>query len=165
MYRVFAVGIDTLTLKKRFIQPTPDDLIRVRLFRQFVRTWLDPPHPKLTKYRLGVYISKKFKIIHGPNIPNKVCYSLPFRGVNLSFKTKYLKGVSVQEVTSIKNAFGFEQQLGIQLFHKETDSIYVPDNPVLHISHNSLSRGGEYYVNPSELKTVIQKLLDEQKNC
>ena len=57
--------------------PTPDDRPEVRLYRLFIRPWLEQPFPLMRKYRLGVYITKKLNIAHGYCIPSKTCYSLP----------------------------------------------------------------------------------------
>jgi glycosyltransferase involved in cell wall biosynthesis len=119
----------------------PDDKPEVRLYRLFVRSWLEQPHPLLKKYRLGVYLTKKLDIAHGFCIPNCICYSLAFRGVNMSFKTNYIYDVNFPEHRLLKRAIGFEQHFSLQLVLKEFDLIYVPNNPVLHIARSeSLSR-------------------------
>ncbi len=76
-------------IERKILLSTPDDSIRARLYRQFVRQWFEPPHSSLIKYRLGVYITRKYEVTCGPSIPYQLCYSLPFRGVNLSFKVKH----------------------------------------------------------------------------
>jgi hypothetical protein len=58
-----------------------------------MRPWLELPHPIMNKYRLGAYLTKGLNIAHSPFIPGGACYSLPFRGVNMSFKTSYIYDV------------------------------------------------------------------------
>jgi glycosyltransferase involved in cell wall biosynthesis len=126
--------------KLRTIQ-TPDDRALTRLYRWIVRPWLEPPHPLLKRYRLGVYLTKSLNVAHGPYIPHKTCYSLPFRGVNMSFKASFIHDVWFPEHKLLKRAVGFEQHFGIQLIIRGLDTIYVPNNPVLHIARGeSLSR-------------------------
>jgi glycosyltransferase involved in cell wall biosynthesis len=121
--------------------PTPDDKPEVKLYRFFIRSWLEQPIPLLSKYRLGVYIMKKLNIAHGYGIPNKICYSLPLRGANMSFKTGYIYDAWFPEHKLLKRAFGNEQYFALQLVLKGFDTIYVPNNPVLHIMRSeSLSR-------------------------
>lgn len=129
-----------LDLKSMKIIPTPDDALRVKLFRWFIRPWLERPYPLLIKYKLGVYLTKNLKVAHGPYIPSKPCFSLPFRGVNMSFKKEALDEVAFPEHPSLKRALGNEQHVGLQLIMKGYQSIYLPDNPVLHEYHASLSR-------------------------
>jgi len=121
--------------------PIPDDKPEVKLYRFFIRSWLEQPLPLLRKYRLGVYITKNLNIAHGYGIPNKTCYSLPLRGANMSFKTSYIYDVWFPEHKLLKRAFGNEQYFALQLVLKGFDTIYVPNNPVLHIARSeSLSR-------------------------
>jgi glycosyltransferase involved in cell wall biosynthesis len=121
--------------------PTPDDRPEAKLYRFFIRSWLKQPLPLLRKYRLGVYITKKLNIAHGYGIPNKICYSLAFRGANMSFKTSYIYDAWFPEHKLLKRAPGNEQYFALQLVLKGFDIIYVPNNPVLHIvRRESLSR-------------------------
>jgi len=130
-----------LDLNSLRIVPTPDDRVTVRLYRWFVRPWLEPPHKLLKKYRLGVYLTKTFDVAHGPFIPNRACYSLPFRGVNMSFKASYVYNIWFPEHELLKRAPGNEQYFGLQLVIKGFDIIHIPNNPVLHIArYESLSR-------------------------
>jgi hypothetical protein len=130
-----------VNLNELKLTPTPDDKFMVKLYRWFMRTWLEPPHPVMKKYRLGVYLTKKLNIAHGPFIPDKTCYSLPFRGVNMSFKTSYIYDVWFPEYEWLKRAPSNEQYLGLQLLLKGFDTIYAPNNPILHIARSeSLSR-------------------------
>jgi glycosyltransferase involved in cell wall biosynthesis len=120
---------------------TPDDLPEVKLYRLLVRSWLEPPHYMLKRYRLGVYLTKKFNIAHGFWIPNKTCYSLPLRGANMSFKTSYIYDIWFPEHKLLKRAPGNEQYFALQLVLEGFDTIYIPNNPVLHIARSeSLSR-------------------------
>jgi len=121
--------------------PIPDDKPEVRLYRLFVMSWLEQPHPLLKKYRLGIYLTKKLNVAHGFCIPNHICYSFAFRGVNMSFKTNYIYDVNFPEHRLLKRAVGLEQHFSLQLVLKGFDLIYVPNNPVLHIARSeSLSR-------------------------
>jgi glycosyltransferase involved in cell wall biosynthesis len=127
-------------LKNKRKVKTPDDYLHVKVFRSFVRPFLDPPHPKLKKYRFGSYISKKYNFVFGKGIPNKNCYSLPFRGVNMGFRKEAIEEIKFIEHPEIRRGFRYEQHLGIQLLLLGYDSVYYPANPVLHIIRESLSR-------------------------
>ncbi len=127
-------------LERKIKKPTVDDSIRVTVYRRLIEPWFERPHNQLLAYRYGVYVSTAFKVAHGYKIPGQMCYSLPFRAVNLSFRRNALKDVKVPENNLLVNAIGFEQHIGIQLVKKKYDCIYTPTNPVLHISHRSLSR-------------------------
>ena len=142
-----------LDLESLSLKPTPDDSLATKLYRWFIRLWLEQPHPLLKKYRLGVYLTKRIDLAHGPCIPNKICYSLPFRGVNMSFKTSYIYDIWFPEHELLKRAPGNEQYFGLQLILKGLDLIYVPNNPVLHIAHESLSRA----------KTAKKEIVEEFK--
>jgi glycosyltransferase involved in cell wall biosynthesis len=120
---------------------TPDDKPMVRLYRLFIRSWLEQPLPLLRKYRLGVYITKNLNIAHGYGIPNKTCYSLPFRGANMSFKTSFIYDAWFPEHKLLKRAPGNEQYFTLHLILKGFDTVYVSNNPILHIARSeSLSR-------------------------
>jgi glycosyltransferase involved in cell wall biosynthesis len=123
------------------LMPTPDDKSVVRFYRWFIRPWLEPPHPITKRYRLGVYLTKKLNTAHGPLIPSRTCYSLPFRGVNMSFKTSCIYDVWFPEHRLLKRAPGNEQYFALQLLLKGLNTLYTPNNPVLHIARSeSLSR-------------------------
>jgi len=144
MYRYIA-GICSrdiyVDLEKRKLLPTPDDKPEIKLYRLFIRSWLEPPHPLLKKYRLGVYLTKRLNIAHGSCIPSRTCYSLPLRGVNMSFKTSYIYDIWFSEHRLLKRAPGNEQYFALQLVLKGFDIIYVPNNPVFHTARReSLSR-------------------------
>jgi len=153
-----------LDLKRIKLKPTPDDTPWVRIFRWFVRPIISPPYPLLKKYRLGVYITKSFEITHGPCIPRGVCYSLPFRGVNMSFKAEFMYDVWFPEHPRLVRGLGFEQHLGLQLVLRGFDSIYLPDNPVLHIVRESLSRTEKHDEIVAELeimRSLIRGLIEK----
>lgn len=143
--------------------PTPDDRVDVRLYRWLVRPWLERPHPLLKKYALGVYLTNRLDVAHGPCIPSKTCYSLPLRGVNMSFKNEYIYDVWFPEHPRLKRAPGNEQYFGIQLALKNLDCIYTPNNPVLHIHREeSLSRTSKDNIIPEYkvMKMFYRQLLN-----
>jgi len=141
-----------IDLDRAKLLPAPDDRPYVRLYRWFARLPLDRPHPLLKRYRLGVYVTRGYEIAHGPYIPCRTCYSLPFRGVNMSFKAEYIHDVWFPEHPKLVRAPGNEQYFGLQLALKGSDIIYVPQNPVMHIVRESLSRT----TNRDELKVEIE---------
>jgi GT2 family glycosyltransferase len=149
------------------IMPTPDDAYHVKLFRWFVRPWLERPHPLLKKYRFGVYLTKSLKVAHGPYIPDKPCYSLPFRGVNMSFKKEALNEVEFPEHPLLRRAPGNEQYVGLQLIMRGYESIYEPSNPILHIVHESLSRttDEEIMTELRLMESLYLKLINEYAKC
>jgi len=117
----------------------------------------------LSKYRMGVYLTKNFNVAHGLFIPDKECFSLPFRGVNMSFKASYIYDAWFPEHELLRRAPSNEQYFGLQLILKGLDTIYAPSNPVLHIAREeSLSRTrdktakAEYYT----MKILIKNLLN-----
>jgi len=153
-----------LDLNSLRLKPTPDDMPWVRVFRWFIRPVVSQPHPLLMKYRLGVYITKEFQVVHGPCIPYKTCYSLPFRGANMSFKAEYVHNAWFPQHPKLVRAPENEQYFTLQLVLKGLDTIYVPDNPVLHIVRESLSRTKEQRELLYELeitRKLIAKLLEK----
>jgi len=147
------------------LMPTADDRATVRLYRWLVRPWLEPPHPLLEKYRLGVYLTRKLDVAHGPFIPGRACYSLPFRGVNMSFKASCVYDVWFPEHESLKRAPSNEQYFGLQLLLKGLDTIYVPSNPVLHAARGeSLSRASRREVE-QEFEVMRSLYVDLLKRC
>jgi len=122
------------------LKPTPDDMPWVRIFRWLIRPAASRPHSLLRRYRLGVYITERFEVAHGPCIPYRTCYSLPLRGANMSFKAEYVHDAWFPEHPKLVRAPGNEQYFALQSILRGFDTIYVPDNPVLHIAHESLSR-------------------------
>ncbi|MEM1637586.1 MAG: glycosyltransferase family 2 protein [Pyrobaculum sp.] len=151
------IDLDSLSIK-----PTPDDWAHIRTYRWIFRPLLDRPHPLLKDYRLGVYITKDFKIAHGPYIPYRSCYSLPFRGVNMSFKAEYIYDVWFPEHPALIRAPGNEQYFGLQLILRGFSTIYIADNPILHIyRYNSLSRTNERNIvkNLKKEETIMNILI------
>ncbi len=156
-----------IDLKTMRLLPTPDDNRVIGAYRRFIRPWLDVPHHSVKKYSKGVYITKKMEIAHGRCIPYKICYSLPFRGVNMSFKRESMEMISFPEHPLLRRGLGNEQHIGLQLILKGWESIYVPDNPTLHISHESLSRTAANSQISRELeimKNMYSKLLNPNKS-
>jgi len=152
-----------LNLQNMKIMPTPDDKTIIKLYRWIIRPWLEPPHLLLKKYRMGVYLTKNLDIAHGPFIPDKECFSLPLRGVNMSFKTSYTYDVWFPEHELLRRAPGNEQYFGLQLILKGLDTIYIPNNPVLHIAREeSLSRNntGEIKLETTIMKALYKKLIE-----
>jgi hypothetical protein len=131
-----------LNIEEKCLKRTPDDAFHIRLYRWLVRPWLERPHPLLKRYKFGVYLTKTLKVVHGPFIPTRLCYSLAFRGVNMSFKKEALEEVKFPEHPLLKIAPGNEQYVGLQVILKGWESLYVPNNPVLHVMRQSLSRMG-----------------------
>jgi hypothetical protein len=115
-----------------------------------------------------VYITKKLNIAHGYGIPNKTCYSIAFRGVNMSFRTSYIYGAWFPEHKLLKRAPGNEQYFTLQLILKGFDAIYVPNNPVLHIARReslSRTRYGEELKREFEImKSLYKNLINEYKH-
>lgn len=152
-----------IDLETMYLLPTPDDRPIVRTYRWLVRSWLEQAHPLLKKYRRGIYLTKNLEIAHGHCIPYKACYSLPFRGVNMSFKQDCIHDAFFPEHPELKRGFGCEQYFGLQLALKGYDMVYVPHNPVQHIIRNSLSRTSEKKVLIHEryiTKMLMQVLLN-----
>jgi glycosyltransferase involved in cell wall biosynthesis len=162
-----AVGICSrdiyIDLERLRLLPIPDDRPMTGLYRLFVRSWVEQPLPLLRKYRLGVYITKKLNIAHGYGIPNKTCYSLAFRGVNMSFKTSYIYDAWFPEHKLLVRAPGNEQYFGLQLVLKNLDIIYVPSNPILHIVRESLSRTTNKLNSEKEIMKALFKKIIEVK--
>jgi glycosyltransferase involved in cell wall biosynthesis len=163
---LYAAGICSrdiyLDLNGLKLKPTPDDRATVRLYRWLARPWLEPPHPLLKKYRLGVYLTENLDVAHGPYIPYKTCYSLPFRGVNMSFKTNYIYDAWFPEHKLLKRAPGNEQYFGLQLALKGLDTVYVPNNPVLHIARSetlSRTKSRERELEVKVMKALYRSLL------
>lgn len=139
------------------LMPTPDDKLHVRLYRWIARPLIERPHPLFKKYRLGVYITKSITVAVGPYIPSRSCYSLPFRGVNMSFKREYMHDVWFPEHNLLRRAPGNEQFVGIQLVLNGFDTIYVPSNPILHIARESLSRVSNKDVKEAKIEVNLMR--------
>jgi hypothetical protein len=164
LYRLYpnVVGISSrdiyLDLRNMRLLSTPDDKHMTKVYRWVVRPWLEIPHPLLRKYRMGIYLTKNLNITHGPFIPSRECFSLPFRGINMSFKTSHIYDAWFPEHKLLIKAPGNEQYFGLQLILKGLDTIYVPNNPVLHITRaESLSRTRSE--DEIELETKIMRSL------
>jgi hypothetical protein len=111
-----------------------------------------------------VYLTKKLDIAHGPFIPDKTCYSLPLRGVNMSFKTSYVYDAWFPEHELLVRAPGNEQYFGLQLVLKNLDTIYVPNNPILHIVRKSLSRTTSNLNSEKEImKALYEKMIGRKE--
>jgi len=102
-----------LDLSSLRLKPTPDDMPWVRVFRWLVRPVVSRPHPLLRKYRLGVYITERFEAVLGPCIPYGPCYSLLFRGANMSFKAEHIHDVWFPEHPKLVRAPGNEQYFAL----------------------------------------------------
>ena len=152
--------------KRRLIR-TPDDDPKVRLYRWFIRSWLERPHPAIPKkYQFGVYLTRSYDIVHGPYLPYKMCYSLPFRGVNMSFKHECMYDAWFPEHPFLKRAPGNEHYFGIQIILKGHDTIYTQNNPILHIVRESLSRTRDRARLKDEIevmKSLIRSLLEKAR--
>jgi glycosyltransferase involved in cell wall biosynthesis len=152
-----------LNLGNMRVMPTPDDKVVTKLYRWVIRPWLERPHLLLSKYRMGVYLTRDLNIAHGPFIPGKECFSLPFRGVNMSFKASYTYDAWFPEHELLKRASGNEQYFGLQIILKGLDTVYVPSNPVLHIAREeSLSRtrnDKEFKLEMEAMKSLYKQLL------
>lgn len=155
-------------LKTKRTVKTPDDLLHVKLFRWIVRPIIDPPHPIVENYKFGSYISRNYKFVFGKGIPNRTCYSLPFRGVNMAFRRETIEDIWFLENPELKRGFRYEQHFGIQIKLKGYDSIYIPNNPVYHILRKSLSRpkkrGEKEQLKKEEeiVKTEIKKIINSR---
>jgi glycosyltransferase involved in cell wall biosynthesis len=152
-----------IDLRETRLRSTPDDKLPTKLYRWAVRPWLERPHPLLKKYRLGVYLTKNLDIAYGPYIPDRECFSLLFRGVNMSFKASDVYDVWFPEHPLLKRAPGNEQHFALQLLLKGLETIYVPSNPVLHIAREeSLSRTRnkkELRLEVEVMKSLYKQLL------
>ncbi|MEM3907929.1 MAG: glycosyltransferase, partial [Nitrososphaerota archaeon] len=145
------------------VLPTADDLPQTKLYRWLVRTWLNPPLKPLEEYRFGVYIDRKLNIVHGPYLPDRACLSLPYRGVNMGFKSEAIDLIEFPEHPNMKRALGYEQYVGLKLVLNGFKSVYIPSNPVLHVHRKeSLSRTerrGEIATEVALMKSLYAKLL------
>jgi hypothetical protein len=113
---------------------------------------------------MGVYLTKNLNVAHGPFIPSKECFSLPFRGVNMSFKASYTYDAWFPEHKLLRRAPGNEQYFGLQIVLKDLDTIYTPSNPVLHIAREeSLSRTRDKTANAEHylIKVLFTELLSK----
>lgn len=152
-------------LKRKTIERTPDDDPLTRIYRYTVRIWLEQPHDLFKKYRFGIYLTKNIEIAHGPFVPYRLCYSLPFRGVNMSFKAEMVYDCRFPQHPMLKHAPRNEIYFGIQIKLRGYDMIFIPDNPILHIKRKSLSRSltprerKEWLIEWQIIRALIAKLL------
>ncbi|MEM0079632.1 MAG: glycosyltransferase [Nitrososphaerota archaeon] len=150
-------------LDKLKVLPTADDLPQTKLYRWLVRAWLDPPLELLKEYKFGVYISKRLNVVHGPYLPEKACLSLPYRGVNMGFRSEVIDLIEFPEHPNMKRAPGNEQYVGLKLVLNGFKSVYIPSNPVLHIyrgeSLSRTERRGEVATEIALTKSLYAKLL------
>lgn len=147
------------------VVPTKDDIPHIKLYRWFVRTWFEPPLELLREYRLGVYISKRLDVVHGPYMPDKACLSLPYRGVNMGFKGEVVDTIEFPEHPELKRAPGNEQYVGLKLVLNGFKSLYIPNNPILHIYRKeSLSRTKDESVEREAMlmKSFFLKLISQR---
>jgi len=126
-------------LKSNKVLPLETGKPWVRFYRTFIRPCIDKPHRYFMKYRLGVYITKDYNVVAGPCIPFKKCFSLPCRGVNLSFRADVIK-VRFPIHPSLKRCPNWEQYVGVQFVMNGWDAVYYPQIFVYHIVRKSLSR-------------------------
>jgi glycosyltransferase involved in cell wall biosynthesis len=134
----------------------------VHLYRRLVRPLMDRPHKLFLDYRFGVYITKDYRIVAGHYIPEKLCLSLPCRGVNLSFKKEAIEHVRFPEHPLLKRYLNWEPYIGVQLVMEGWDAFYVPDVYVYHIMRQSLSRTKnrqELVLENSQMRRLLKDLL------
>ncbi|MEM3104160.1 MAG: glycosyltransferase family A protein [Candidatus Bathyarchaeia archaeon] len=153
-----------IQLDRRKIVFAADDFPQTKLYRWFITTWFEPPLEVLKKYRLGVYISKRLIVVHGPYLPDKACLSLPYRGVNMGFRGEVADLIEFPEHPKLRRALGNEQYAGLKLVLSGFKSIYIPNNPILHIyREESLSRTKsckeELIIEIALMKYLYTKLL------
>ncbi|MEM0049327.1 MAG: glycosyltransferase family A protein [Candidatus Bathyarchaeia archaeon] len=123
------------------LKPLREDRIYIKLYHWFIKSIMQPPHPLFRKYVLGIYLTKDYRINYGLRFPNDICFSLPFRGANMSFKKEAISDHDFPEHPLIKRGLGNEQYIGIVLVLDGWESIYTPQNPVLHFwQRETLSR-------------------------
>ncbi len=137
----------------------PDDEPVVRLYRWLLAPLVRRPHPKLRDYRLGVYVDSRYLVAHGPCIPYMRCLSLPFRGANMAFRTDALEELRLPESRAWARGRGYEQYLGAALVLRGYRYAYVPDNPVLHLAHEGVSRGPRDRLEESLLRCFLHEIL------
>jgi hypothetical protein len=80
----------------------------------------------------------------------------------MSFKANFTHDVWFPEHELLKRAPGNEQYFGLQLVLQGFDTIYTPNNPVLHIARNeSLSRTRDKAANIENnlMRALIKDLL------
>ena len=131
---------DILYVKGNGFVKGPDDTLIVKAYRKLIVSSFSKPYPGLELFKSGVFIDNKIRVKHGPCIPNRSCISLPFRGVNMAFKRDALEGIRLPEDINLGASKSYEQLLGIMLVSKGYLYAYIPNNPVFHLFHPSISR-------------------------
>jgi glycosyltransferase involved in cell wall biosynthesis len=147
---------DILYTKDRGFVKGPDDSLIVKIYRKIIVNSLAKPYPGLNVFKQGVFVDNNLRIRHGSCIPNGNCVSLPFRGVNMSFRKSALEGLELPEDTNFGAAKGYEQLLGVMLASKGYLYAYVSNNPVFHLLHDSISRSKNI-----EDDKIMEKYLKE----
>ncbi|AFZ70649.1 glycosyl transferase [Caldisphaera lagunensis DSM 15908] len=122
---------------------SPDDKLITSLYRNFYVKYFIKPHILFKDFKNGVFISKNYKIFHGSCIPKGKCISLPFRGVNMAFFREKINDIDFPEINNVKYYHMYEQYIGVKLVKKGLSYLYVPDNPVFHYYHKSLSKNNK----------------------
>lgn len=148
--------------------PARDDYPYTKLYRWFIRTWLESPLEVLKEYRFGVYISRSLIVVHGPYLPDRFCLSLPYRGVNMGFRGEIVDIIEFPEHPELKRAPGNEQYAGLKLILNGFKSIYIPSNPILHIHREeSLSRTKDISLRGEAelMKALYLKMLLHNSRC
>lgn len=133
---------------------------RLRRGWQFVKPVFNKPHPLFKKYRLGIYITRDFRVAIGFAIHFKLCLSLPVAGVNMSFKKDAIEDSLFPEYPLFKTAPGNEQYFAAQLVLRGWESLYDPHIQVRHIIRTGISkltRNDEREL----MRRVLAKLLQE----
>lgn len=69
---------------------------------------------------------ENFSVALGLYTPEKTCLSLPYKGVNMSFKSESVYGIWFPQHSMHKRALSNEQYFGLQSFLKGYDMIYIP---------------------------------------
>jgi hypothetical protein len=81
----------------------------------------------------------------------------------MSFKASYIYDTWFPEHELLRRAPGNEQYFGLQMVLKGLNTIYIPDNPVLHIAREeSLSRSNtdEIKLETRIMKSLYRKLME-----
>ena len=111
-----------------------------RIIRRIASRTSRLPQKGLAQYQQGVYIDRCFGVQIGSYIPFRSCFSLPYKGVNMSFRRDAIKDLSFLEHSKLKRYPWNEQYFGIQIILNGWMSFFVSDNPVYHIWRGNLSR-------------------------
>ncbi|MEM2147123.1 MAG: glycosyltransferase [Candidatus Bathyarchaeia archaeon] len=126
---------------------------------QFIKPIFSKPHYLFNKYRLGIYITNDFKVTAGFGIPYKLCYSLPVKGVNMSFKRQIIDDLLFPVHPLLKVAPNNEQYFAAQLVLRGWDSIYNPDIKVYHIERSGLSKSPRNHFERILIQLLLRELL------